>query len=90
VIKNSIDVEKIFYISCSNGQCLIPKVSGLPMDEQMICIWNYTCGSGSIPWISETKGSLPSIDDLSGCWDLSVLCRYSNGNIYFGEEGWAR
>lgn len=86
-VKNSINVEKILYISCSNGRCLIPKSSGLPMDDGLVCLWNYTCGNGSIPWIWETTGWLPSINYSSSCQDLSVLCRDSNGIIYFGEEG---
>ncbi|MDO8486208.1 MAG: hypothetical protein Q7S77_00715 [Candidatus Staskawiczbacteria bacterium] len=84
--QKNIKVETIFYISCSDSQCLIPKASGLPADDQMICLWNYTAGNGSIPWLEETKGWLPSIS-IDNPVDLSVLCRDTNGIIYFGKEG---
>lgn len=86
IINNYPKISDISYIGCTGGTCIIPKASGLPVDENMVCLWNYSSGNGNIPNMEETKGWLPTINTPDQIWNLSALCRDINGNIYFGKE----
>jgi len=86
IINNYPKIFNISYLSCSGGTCIIPKASGLPADENMICLWSYNSGNGDIPYLEETKGWLPTINIPDQIWNLSTICRDINGNIYFGKE----
>jgi len=86
IVNNSPKISNISYLSCSGGTCIIPKASGLPVDENMICLWSYNSGNGNIPYLEETKGWLPTINTPEQILNLSTLCRDINGNIYFGKE----
>lgn len=89
---NIMNYEPIYYINCNEelGTCSIPRASGLPMDSNTVCIWNYSSGNGNIPYIKITNEAYPTIEKFDAIWDLSVLCRDVNGKIYFGEEGQER
>jgi hypothetical protein len=86
IINNYPKIFNISYLSCSGGTCIIPKASGLPSDENMVCLWSYNSGNGNVPYLEETKGWLPTINIPDQIWNLSTLCRDINGNIYFGKE----
>jgi hypothetical protein len=82
---NTISSEKIYYITCNNNQCSIPRASGLPDDTN--CIWNYVSGNGSIPYSEVTLNGMHILNHTDAIWDVQVLCTDLNGKIYFGKEG---
>jgi hypothetical protein len=87
-VQQQREYETIYYISCKDGRCSIPRASGLPYDTH--CVWTYQGGNAAAPIMKHTYDE-HTIQWFSGSnYELQVTCVDEFGSLYYGTEGLRR
>lgn len=82
------DYQTIYYITCKDGTCGIPRASGLPYDTH--CVWTYQGGNAAAPIMKHTYDD-HIIEWFAGSnYKLQVTCVDEFGSLYYGTEGLRR